>query len=164
MSTVHIRSIIPRVGPTSDRRTFPCSIINYSTCLLDFAPGWQTPTKSHKNTEKLERDGDTEREREREIGIEIGSARETDTERKKYSQKRKSWRERESERGEKGGKKKQGMLMEEERELACRDLSTKAGAASMTIIICFGEKKRRLLGLMMNEGSGRTAEWRRSSS
>ncbi len=54
--------------------------------------------------------------------------------------------------------------MEEERELSCRDLSTKAGAASMTIIDCFGEKKRRLVGLMMNEGSGRTAEWRRSSS
>ncbi len=54
--------------------------------------------------------------------------------------------------------------MEEERELSCRDLSTKAGAASMTIINCFGEKKSRLLGLMMNEGSGRTAECRRSSS
>jgi hypothetical protein len=72
-------------------------------------------------------------------------------------------RERERER-EKGGKKKQGTLMEEERELSCRDLSAKAGAASMTITNCFGEKKRRLLGLMMNEGSGRTAEWRRSSS
>ncbi len=67
----------------------------------------------------------------------------------------------ERERGEKGGKRKQGTWMEEERELSCRDL---AGEASMTIINCFGEKKRRLLGLMMNEGCGRTAEWRRSSS
>jgi hypothetical protein len=82
--------------------------------------------------------------------------------RKRNIRKRESLGERERERG--GGEKKQGALMEEERELACRDLSTKAGAASMTIINCFGEKKRRLLGLMMNEGSGRTAEWRRSSS
>ncbi len=104
--------------------------------------------------------------------------RETDTERKSFvsfffpppvereifAKEKVLERERERERGEKGGKKKQGTLMEEERELSCRDLSTKAGAASMTIIDCFGEKKRRLVGLMMNEGSGRTAEWRRSSS
>ncbi len=116
VSTVHVRSIIPRVGRTSDRRTFPCSIINYTTCLLDFDPGWRTPTKSHKNTEKLQRDSDRERERERERSESRSAVRERQTQKErvvwvffffpppkeKYSQKRKSWRERERERG--GGK------------------------------------------------------------